>query len=132
MRIEIRGTQAVLGDLDRISLDNLDMGEVAAYLEREHRLYYAEEAGPDGAWAALAPSTLAQKKSGAILRETGAMAAGTSSEAGKLEARVFNAGPKYAQFHQTGTSRMPQREIIGFRPYHPDRIEQMIRRQLGL
>ncbi|MBP0021035.1 MAG: phage virion morphogenesis protein [Cyanobacteria bacterium SBLK] len=107
------------------------MGEVGAFLEREHKLYYAKQAGPDGAWAALAPSTLEQKKSGAILRETGAQVAGVSSSVSDREVRIFNQGPDYTIFSQLGTRYQPARKHVGFLPEHPQKILEIIQRQLG-
>ncbi|MEM9541764.1 MAG: phage virion morphogenesis protein [Cyanobacteria bacterium P01_E01_bin.42] len=129
--IEIRGIEGAIASLDRFDLDNLNMGEVGGYLEREHKLYYAKQAGPDGAWAALAPSTLEQKNSGAILRETGAQVAGVGSSVSDREVRVFNQGPDYAIFSQLGTRYQSARKHVGFLQEHPQKVLEILQRQLG-
>ena len=125
------GAVAVI-DQALTTLQDLGMAEVGQYLEREHKQYFVQQAGPDGGWAGLAPSTLRTKRSGAILRETGALAAGITASNSRTEAKMQSAGPFYNKFHQAGTSKMPQRKIIGFRPYHADKIRSIIRRNLNL
>lgn len=130
LEVRISGIEGAIASLEEVNLDRLDMGEIASFMEAEHRRYFAEEAGPDGPWAGLAPSTLSQKRSGAILRETSVMAGSVASHASDLEAGV-SVGQDYAIFHQTGTSKMSQRKIVGFRPDHPAKILRILERQLG-
>lgn len=102
------------------------MSEIATYLEREHKLYFAKQAGPDGAWAGLSANTLRYKKSGAILRETSALVSSISSESDSHNAKVKSSGVVYGIYHQTGTSKMPQRRFIGFAPHHPAKCVEIV------
>lgn len=101
------------------------------YMERETKLNFARQQSPDGKpWAALSPSTLRQKKTGAILRETGALAGSVAfMGASATEARV-GAGTEYGVYHQFGTSKMPARPFIGIADRHRDKIEQIFQSYL--
>jgi phage virion morphogenesis protein len=130
VRIEIKADQ-VLNGLRSLSrrLDNLQvpMKRAATYMVRETQLNFAKQSTPDGAgWAALAPSTLLHKKSGAILRESGALAASISIvEVSSSRAIVGSSGVDYGIFHQMGTSKMPAREFIGISDRHTSKIKEI-------
>lgn len=129
LKIEVRGSTARLTGLER-AVGNLDtvMGEISLYMERETRLNFAKEYDPDGVpWAALSPSTLARKKTRAILRETSQLASSVSSTSSKEESRVFITDPK-GIYHQTGTTKMPARPILGIGDRQRKNIEKMFRR----
>lgn len=66
--------------------------------------------GPDGnAWAALAPSTVAQGRTPPPLTDTGSMRRSASVSPTKgIRVRLS----KPAGYHQSGTSRMAQRAIV--------------------
>lgn len=125
---------AVVAELDSL-LNKLNgdigMGEVASYMEREVKGYFAAQAGPDGPWAPLAASTLQTKGSGAILRETGSLVGSISGE-GSGKRAVISAGTSYGIYHHTGTSKMPQRRFMGFKPEHEPRIREIISDRIGL
>lgn len=101
------------------------MQQAGLYMERETKLNFAKQSDPDGAaWAALKPSTLRRKRSGAILRETSALMGSISMSAGATEARIM-AGTAYGIYHQAGTSKMAQRKIIGIGDRHIPKIRQI-------
>lgn len=101
------------------------MQQAGLYMERETKLNFAKQSDPDGAaWAALKASTLRRKRSGAILRETSALMGSISMSAGATEARV-TAGTDYGVYHQSGTSKMAQRKIIGIGDRHIPKIRQI-------
>lgn len=56
-------------------------------------------------WAALATG------SPSFLRDQGTLEASRAWESGRNQARV-TFGASYAQFHQSGTSKMPQRKLV--------------------
>jgi phage virion morphogenesis protein len=123
-------------DLAR-KLKSLDrpLGEVGAFLERKAKLRFASETAPDGRkWAALRPSTIAQKKrlgkSSRILTRDGGMVA---SIAFRVSGNAVTVKPSvdYAIFHQTGTSKIPARPFMGFEAGDAEEIAQIIADYLG-
>lgn len=87
--------------------------EATLFMERQTKLRFAQQVSPDGAsWAPLAPSTLAKKKTSAILRETATLVNSITSQAMGLTGKVFTP-TEYGLYHQTGTSKMPARVFLG-------------------
>ena len=115
IRIEIKGPalDAIKRLAEKTSNLSAPMRKAGSYMERETKLNFAKQSDPDGApWAPLAASTLRRKKSGAILRETGALAGSITMTASSNQATVA-VGTNYAIYHQSGTSKMPARKMIG-------------------
>lgn len=135
IEIEIKGP--ALNDLRVLSqkFDSLDrpVAESILYMERETKLNFARQSDPDGApWAPLAASTLRRKKTGAILRKTGALAGSVQGRPSGLSGTV-TVGIDYGIYHQTGTSKMPQRKIIGISEgRHVPKIRQIFEDHLNL
>ena len=100
--------------------------EATLFMERETKLNFARETDPDGnPWSALSPSTLRYKSTNAILRETSTLANSIAGESNGNIGRV-RAGTDYGIWHQIGTSRMPQRKIIGIsESRHIPKIEKI-------
>ncbi|MGG6295295.1 phage virion morphogenesis protein [Leptolyngbya sp. AN02str] len=130
LRIEVRDLgaiaslerlQEVLGDL------SAPLDEAGVFMERETRLNFVSQTTPDGAgWAGLRPATLRRKKTRAILRETSTLMGGIQKQAATASSvQVTSTGAKYGIFHQTGTSKMEQREYIGIGDRHIPRIKQI-------
>ncbi|MEO1399673.1 MAG: phage virion morphogenesis protein [Cyanobacteria bacterium J06635_1] len=104
---EIRALFAKVADIDK------PLREATVFMERETKLNFARESDPDGnPWSALSPSTVRQKRTRAILRETSTLANSVAAEVGGTVGRV-RVSTAYGLYHQTGTSRMSQRKIIG-------------------
>lgn len=115
-------------------MDNLSVPtkEATLYMERQTKLNFAKQSDPDGApWAVLSPSTLARKKTNAILRETSTLVNSVNSESSAKEGRVF-ATTGYGLYHQTGTTKMPQRKFLGFGAEDVDRIPKFYTEYLDL
>ena len=88
--------------------------ESGVYMERQTRLNFGRESDPDGKpWAPLKPSTLRRKKTSAILRESGATVGSVAMKGPSGNSVTVSVGTEQAVFHQTGTSKMAQRKIIG-------------------
>lgn len=89
-----------------------------AYFMRDDVLERSRsQTDPDGnKWAALAPSTIARKRRLGypltILTATGDMWRSLRLEFTDKFAQISLTAP-YSRFHQEGTSRMPQRRILG-------------------
>ena len=84
------------------------------FLEREVKLNFAHQSDPDGKpWAPLKPSTLRRKKTTAILRETGALAASIAMEGPVGNQVRVVAGQAYGIWLQTGTRKMVARPFLG-------------------
>ncbi|MGD1952059.1 MAG: phage virion morphogenesis protein [Leptolyngbyaceae cyanobacterium] len=100
--------------------------EATLFMERETKLNFARETDPDGKpWSALSANTLRTKRTNAILRETSTLANSVAGESNGNIGRV-RVGTDYGIFHQTGTSRMPQRKIIGIsESRHIPKIEKI-------
>lgn len=95
-----------------------------AYKERTTKQQFASQTDPDGAgWAPLKPSTLRQKKTSSILTETGSLKGSIAGRARGNTGQV-SAGTEYGIYHQTGTTRMAQRKILGWGKDDPERIKQ--------
>lgn len=83
-------------------------------LQQHIKRITAEKTDPDGkAWAALAPSTVAQKGNSNILVRTGRMAGAFRLRSSSMRAEVSNPTP-YLKYHETGTRKpMPRRKVMG-------------------
>jgi phage gpG-like protein len=102
------------------------MKKAVLYQERQTKLNFAKQSTPDGAaWAALAPSTLARKKTSTILREDNVLINSINSEASGKVGRVFVAGAEYGIWHQLGTKNMPDREFMGISAENETAIEKI-------
>lgn len=84
---------------------------------------YAAE-GPG--WAPLAESTLERRRgsSAVILQDTGIMVGSTAAESGRDYVEAF-AGAAYADYHATGTSRMPKRNPFDLGPFEGPLLEDV-------
>lgn len=96
-------------------------------LLEQTREQFEQEVDPEGqAWASLAPSTLVRKRKmgypDKVLTATGMMRGKIGVSVGKKSLKLINPAP-YAEFHQKGTRKMPQREILGI---GSDRLNQGI------
>lgn len=102
------------------------------FMERETKLNFVRETDPDGnPWSALSASTLRTKRTNAILRKTGALASSVAGESNGNIGRV-RVSTNYGLYHQTGTSRMPQRKIIGIsESRHVPKIEKIFERHFA-
>ncbi|NES17878.1 MAG: hypothetical protein F6K41_02900 [Symploca sp. SIO3E6] len=101
------------------------------WMEQETERQFVTETDPDGVrWAALAPSTLAQKRRlgypDSILTRTGKMRRSVNSVA---DARgvLIGVDVPYAIFHQQGTRKMPQRRILGMNDKRRGKLVKLIR-----
>ncbi|NEP56008.1 MAG: phage virion morphogenesis protein [Symploca sp. SIO2G7] len=101
------------------------------YMQQETERQFATETDPDGVrWAALAPSTLAEKRRKgypeSILTRTGKM---RNSVLAIADARSILIGVDvpYAIFHQQGTRKMPQRRILGMNDKREQKLRKLIR-----
>ena len=101
--------------------------ESGVYMARVTRLNFAQESDPDGKpWAPLKPSTLRSKATSAILRESGATAGSIMMKGPSGNAVTVSVGTEQAIYHQTGTSKMAQRKIIGIsESKHVPRIQKI-------
>jgi phage virion morphogenesis protein len=108
------------------------IAKATVFLERQQKVRFASQTDPDGkAWAGLSPSTLARKKTNAILRETSTLANSINSSSAGLIGQV-SASTEYGIYHQSGTSKMPQRQFLGIGADDVPKIEEIIRQHLGL
>ena len=104
--------------------------QAIAYKERRTKLQFASETSPEGdKWAPLKPSTLRQKKTSAILTETSSLKGSIAGRARGNTGQV-SAGTDYGIYHQTGTSRMAQRKILGWAPDDVDLIQQIYEKHI--
>ena len=115
LSIDVSG-DTLLATLERAAakLENpTDMMQmIGATLEANVRKRFATQTDPEGnRWAALAPATLARKKSSSILVELGYGKTSLSSYASGNYAEV-GFGERYMGFHETGTRKMPRRGLL--------------------
>lgn len=116
VKIKSASTLKKLADLaDKARHMERPLRQGALYKERATKKQFASETDPDGAaWAPLARSTLRRKKTRSILRETGSTAVSVAMVGPSgLVVRIV-VGTDYAIYHQTGTTKMPQRKILGW------------------
>ena len=108
-------TIRAIGDVaDRLRDFGPALAETGAYLERTTKQRFLDEKDPDGKpWAPLKPSTLRQKKTNAILRETSTLAASITFLPPTQDSVRVVAGVEYGVFHQTGTKKMVARPFLG-------------------
>lgn len=123
--IEVDGTTGVIAELQRFQDRAEDMSpalrQVADVMRDQFGTRFDRE-GPG--WAALAPATIAAKRraglSERILEATGAGrdsltgSGGDNVEHVTADSLIFGSSVPYMKLHDTGTSRMPQRQIVDF------------------
>lgn len=108
----------------------------ANYFLTETEKQFVSEKDPEGnRWADLAPSTLAEKRRlgypDDILTRTGKMRKSVDAIA-TAKTLVIRMRSEYAIFHQEGTSKMPQRKILGMNDKRRERLAKLIRVYLKL
>lgn len=124
---ELSKLQEKLGDL------SVPLQKSALYMERETRLNFARESDPDGnRWAPLRASTLRYKRTGAILRETGALVGSVRVISVSSKSARIGASKDYGKFHMTGTSKMVARPFIGIGDRHRGKINQVFQQYLDI
>ena len=134
IRVKDEATPAIAELLHKTENLQPAVAEAAQQILQRVQRDFAAQRDPGGArWAGLRPATRARKRGGAILRETGALAGsiGIRSSGGNAVA-IASTGVDYAIYHQTGTSRMPQRRFLGFAPEDGQKSKQFIARYLEL
>ena len=94
--------------------------EIGEKLTRAFYVNHAHEGGdlPVGFWPPLAASTVRRKKfyKDTLLHETGKMQGAWRYRSSGRMASIWN-NMLYANYHQTGTSRMPARKLIPAAPW---------------
>lgn len=110
-------------------------GQVAI-VERDNDERLRNAVGPNGgAWAKLAPSTVAKKGHDLILVDTGALGRSLlHSNDSDAVVEVFDepgragfsrgTSVEYAGFHMSGTARMPARPMVGLEPEYIDALSE--------
>jgi len=111
------------------------LDECIGLIQNWEREMYLGQHGPDGtAWAPLSPVTIDRKEHSAILVDTGRMFESLTTPNG-TEDTVWITGPTwltfgtevpYAQYHQTGTKRMPARPHVGINETTATQIGQRL------
>lgn len=126
---EVFTLEAAPDGLDRVE-DSLGRGwtevldALVPIIQNGERSIFLEERSPGGnPWAPLAASTIARKGFSKILVETGRLFESLTTPGGTTDTHwetsedpivlVFGTKVEYAQFHQTGTRRMPARPAVG-------------------
>jgi phage virion morphogenesis protein len=112
--------------LEKINNLNKPLRKAGLYMERETKLNFAKQSDPDGMpWAPLKPATLRKKKTSAILRESGSLAASIALFSVSKTSAIVGSGVEYGAYHQTGTSRMPKRSFLGISGNHVSNIQKI-------
>lgn len=108
------------------------IAKATVFLERQTKMRYKQEVDPSGKpWAALSPSTLAQKTTNSKLIESAVTINSIASTSAGLIGAV-SVSNEIAIYHQTGTSKMPQRKILGINETQDvPKIKQIISDHLG-
>lgn len=122
--------ERVVGDMDYSFVLEQSLEDIAA---GEKEAFDAGTAPGGGPWAPLAPSTIKRKGHAVILYETGDLerslvevdGPGNIAEA-SARGLVFGTDIEYALFHDTGTSRMPQRQPVGVSEETIDKIANRV------
>jgi phage gpG-like protein len=120
---------------DKLKNKEYALKKVSEYLKDFYsKDVFASEGSVYGTrWAALAPSTAAEKSRSypgrGILERTGELKRSfrftTSKDALQISNPVL-----YARYHQTGTSRMPQRVILDMKSEQAGKIASIIIREI--
>jgi phage virion morphogenesis protein len=87
--------------------------------------HFDQESGPAGKWADLQPSTIARKRGGQILFDTGRLRGSIGIVAGHNQVEV-GTSVAYARFHQHGTRKMVARRFVGLTAADHDEIERTV------
>jgi phage gpG-like protein len=108
------------------------------FLSIESKQFSSEGGFASGSWAPLAESTVRRRGSaGPILDDSGDLRRSLTQEGAKGSVRQITSDSlfvgtdvDYAQYHQTGTSRMPRRRPVEFRDADRRRWVKAIQRYL--
>ena len=132
LEIDVSDAVSDLRQLARALKDKSYLKEAGLYMERETKINFARQSAPDGTpWAPLAPSTLARKRSGAILRETSALVNSIAARGPFQNTVRVGATMEYGVYHQFGTKRMPARPFLGIEPKHHEPIRKIVEAHLA-
>lgn len=116
------------------SLSARTQKQVAQYLLTRWYERFDTETDPGGnRWQPLKPSTLNQKiakgQSRRILQATGQMRNSAKIAVTRSRVTIYSEDPKLP-FHQLGTSRLPQREVLGLNDKDRENIITLYKRGL--
>lgn len=101
--IDVGAAGKALGDLlERLGDLTTPLNDIAEYLHQSTDDRFRQQVGPDGSpWAPLAPSTLARKKGGRILRDKGTLQ-DTLRHSVSNDELSFGTDRPYGAIHQLG------------------------------
>jgi phage gpG-like protein len=124
--------QAVADAVTNFEGSDVLQDEIVPLLAHVHEDYFNQQAGPDGPWAALAPSTVNRKGHDTILIDTGTMRSSLLFEGGDhiqdvgADFLTWGTDDPKSYFHQMGTSRIPARPFVGLKDGDIDQIAEKI------
>lgn len=132
VKIDDSELKALLGKISK-SVRNLEpplTGWGRLLIEQTEK-QFDTETDPDGSrWAALSPVTLRRKarlgQSSKILTATGAMRASFRVKVKAMQLDLIS-DSEYLKYHQRGTSKMPQRKVLGITPERKNDGAKLIR-----
>lgn len=121
VRIDDTELKALLGKISK-SCRNLEppLTGWGNKLLEQTRAQFDSETDPDGdRWVALSPTTLRSKAAkgqpSSILTATSAMRQSFRIRVAAMQLDLLSDSP-YLKYHQRGTTRMPQRKVLGVTP----------------
>ncbi len=129
LQLEIN-TDQLQRRLSRLRLKNWTpaLRESANYMEASTKQNFLLEKDPNGnPWIPLAASTLAGKRSGKKLQETGRLINSIGSDVTHHRARIYT-NVEYAPYLQYGTKNIPARPFLGVGRKDQEAIEIIFER----
>lgn len=132
--IELKGLDQVVDRLNRFT-DNTgggfrnDILKLIGNQVRDQTVTRIAATGLDPSgkpWAPLSPQTVARKRHGSrTMVDTGRLMSSVAMDVVGDEARISIPVP-YAAHHQSGTSKMPQRQLVGLEGQHLQEVVETI------
>lgn len=133
-------TEDVMAEVSNIDYSDA-MWSMSGMLSEIHQSYFRQQGGPEGPWKPITPAWAKRKGHSKILLWKGPLVASLSgggasvfnpeavrdvSQSGNSTTLTWGTAVPYAAHHQTGTSRMPARPMVGVTETDATRLAELI------
>lgn len=130
IRIDVVGLDRAIAAMELITSGRwreraVYAGAIMIQGQTQRRIAVEKTSPSGGAWAPLAPATVARKGTNNILVDTGRLLGSIAAHVAGTSATI-GTSVAYAGYLQGGTSRMPAREFLGLSDANAAELERML------